>query len=244
MRKEQLKVLAIYGDPVPATVFTDNADTEWCRFLVSGSWSGPQDTSKAGRTMQVETLPDGSFTVTVQKLIPARRAEDDSWLNEQTDLALNAIEETLGLDSSSLSSCENRIGHDDTRFDCLMETSEQDFVDTVEALMELNTFCDICGYFYNADLESAGDSHPSVNNGYNCRHPHCEDAEFGIGCCRASCCPLSYPADGLVCQRCGSNCSECGEEGCECEDDYVVATIPRRLFSARTMLLVPQEEEK
>ncbi len=116
----------------------------------------------------------------------------------------------------------------------------------VEALMPLNTFANICGHFFNACQTAGYEDAPCVNNGYNCGHPQCEDEEEGIGKCLASCCPLCYPADGGDCKAFGRTCENCpdvGCEECECEDDYVVATIPKHLFNERSMYLRPQENK-
>lgn len=112
---------------------------------------------------------------------------------------------------------------------------------TVEAVMPLNTFANICGFFYNACLAEGCEDKPVVNNGYNCKHPDVGDEDEGIGYCLVSACPLAYPADGLTrCEQC-QNCEECGNEGCECDDDLVVATIPQDEFDARHMELVQPE---
>lgn len=112
---------------------------------------------------------------------------------------------------------------------------------TVEAVMPLNTFANICGFFYNACLAEGCEDKPVVNNGYNCKHPDVGEEDEGIGCCLASACPLAYPADGLTrCERC-QNCEECGNEDCECDDDLVVATIPQDEFNARYMDLIQPE---
>lgn len=105
----------------------------------------------------------------------------------------------------------------------------------IKALMPFDTFCDICGYFYNANLEDGGDERPDVNNGYNCRHSACEEEKDGVGCCHTYTCPLCYEANGETCQQCGNKCAECGNEECQCEDDYVVASIPKRLFNEQKM---------
>ena len=39
------------------------------------------------------------------------------------------------------------------------------------AIMPINDFANMCGYFYNAYLRDG----ISVNNGYNCSHPKCEE---------------------------------------------------------------------
>lgn len=64
-------------------------------------------------------------------------------------------------------------------------------------ILELNSFANLCGHFFNACLSD----NISFNNGYNCDHAEQAevetDEEFGkeIGCCFAHSCPLAYPAD-------------------------------------------------
>lgn len=75
------------------------------------------------------------------------------------------------------------------------------------AIMELNDFANICGYFYNAVSEKGS----SVNNGYNCKHPECHEIQNGVGCCMSCSCPLGWEADE----------DDCEKFGVEYEDGYV-----------------------
>ncbi|WP_413778117.1 hypothetical protein [Caproicibacterium sp. XB1] len=58
-------------------------------------------------------------------------------------------------------------------------------------IYSIDEFANQCGYFYNAYLEKG----ISANNGYNCRHPKCEEVQNGVGCCFSWGCPLGYEAD-------------------------------------------------
>lgn len=78
-------------------------------------------------------------------------------------------------------------------------------------ILELNSFANLCGHFFNAYLSDD----ISVNNGYNCDHEEQEetyDDETGkmVGCCYAHSCPLAYPADA----------DDLYEHGVIGEDDY------------------------
>lgn len=112
----------------------------------------------------------------------------------------------------------------------------------MKAIMSLNQFANRCGYFFNSALAEGYEDKPVVNNGYNCKHPECGDEEEGIGCCRADTCPLAYPADGLICQRSGMQCSECGCEECECDDDEMVVEVDANDFDPRYMIRAVDEE--
>lgn len=112
----------------------------------------------------------------------------------------------------------------------------------MKVIMSLNRFANRCGYFFNCNLTEGFEDKPNVNNGYNCSHPDCDDEEEGIGCCRADTCPLSYPADGPICQSCGMQCSECGNEECDCDDDMVVVEVDDCQFNPSYMWQVKEEE--
>lgn len=92
-------------------------------------------------------------------------------------------------------------------------------------LMRLNNFANRCGYFYNAWLDPDSKSQP--NNGYNCRHPHCDEQDdFGTGCCFAWACPLCCEADE----------QDCAEFGVEYEDgEFVLVDVSPEDFNAKTM---------
>ena len=79
-----------------------------------------------------------------------------------------------------------------------------------------------------------------VNSGFNCRYPEQEEIEDGIGCCYAWSCPLCNTSNGLICAKCGVECEDCGTEDCKCEDDYVIATIPKVFFRKVEMHPVPE----
>ena len=78
--------------------------------------------------MLVDQCPDGSFTISVQKLISASIAEDQTALDEEVDKVLNHIEDVLGLDQMSLSSDSSNVGHRETKWDYLMNDGEQRLV--------------------------------------------------------------------------------------------------------------------
>lgn len=106
--------------------------------------------------------------------------------------------------------------------------------EAIKVLMEINTWANRCGYFFNAYLTPADPSDktfypgrdPSPNNGYNCRHPECETVEGGIGCCCAFSCPLAYEADE----------EDCAWFGVEYEEgEFVVVEIPEEKFNENRM---------
>lgn len=105
----------------------------------------------------------------------------------------------------------------------------------IKVVMPLNTFANMCGHFFNCNLTEGFEDKPNVNNGYNCSHPDCEDVQDGVGCCFSWSCPLTYSADGLVCQRCGIECENCGKEECSCDDDFMVCEIPESEYDKRYM---------
>lgn len=111
----------------------------------------------------------------------------------------------------------------------------------MKVLMSLDQFANRCGHFFNCNLTEGFEDVSDVNNGYNCNHPDCGDKEDGIGCCRTDTCPLAYPADGLICQCSGMQCSECGDEDCECDDNLMVVEIDDQAFDARHMTRVIEE---
>lgn len=112
----------------------------------------------------------------------------------------------------------------------------------MKVLMSLNSLANRCGYFFNNDLKNP--SGPSVNNGYNCSHPDCEEVQDGIGCCYSFSCPLAYSADGLVCSHAGVECEDCGNENCECDEGMMVCEIPDEKFDVNSMWLVPEDVYK
>ena len=73
----------------------------------------------------------------------------------------------------------------------------------VPDIMTINQVANICGHFFNAELDP--DSEFSPNNGYNCRNPKNETKENGIGCCYQWSCPLEnvIPADEEDCEKYG-----------------------------------------
>lgn len=91
-----------------------------------------------------------------------------------------------------------------------------------------------CGCFYNADLERQ--DYPTVNNGYNCRHPKQddgEDMEDGrfIGACHVRSCQLGYPPNAKDLAEYGVITDDEAEayydedsDEYETMDDYIVVT--------------------
>lgn len=110
----------------------------------------------------------------------------------------------------------------------------------MEVLISLNHLANRCGYFFNCNLTEGMEDKPDINNGYNCNHPACGDEEDGIGCCRADTCPLATPANGAICQSCGSDCESCGNEDCECDDDMMVAEIKEQDYDSRYMYRIKE----
>ena len=98
----------------------------------------------------------------------------------------------------------------------------------MKAIMDINTFANRCGHFYNAYLKEG----ICVNNGYNCKHPKQErtwtDEETGktAGFCSCGCCPLGYQAGEADCLRSGLS----PESG-----DYIVVDIPEEQFNEDKM---------
>lgn len=86
------------------------------------------------------------------------------------------------------------------------------------AIMPINSFATMCGYFYNAVYNNF-DS-PAPNNGYNCNHPECKRIEEGYGCCHAWACPLGWEADE----------EDCSEFGIEYEEgEFLITKNPETL---------------
>lgn len=101
---------------------------------------------------------------------------------------------------------------------------------TVLALMNINTMANRCGYFYNAYFDDGAESCP--NNGYNCRHPECDDVEDGVGCCHTWSCPLCYEADE----------EDCNQFGIEYEsNEFVICEIPASEFYENRMWKMNRE---
>lgn len=73
--------------------------------------------------------------------------------------------------------------------------------DRTRVMMAINCFANMCGYFFNANFDDGCDICP--NNGYNCRHPECEEKFDGIGCCFSWGCPFGRPADEEDCLEFG-----------------------------------------
>ena len=81
----------------------------------------------------------------------------------------------------------------------------------ISVLMDVNSWANRCGYFFNAALSPKNPddknfypgSQPCPNNGYNCRHPEQSEQHNGIGCCFAWSCPLAYEADEEDCEAFG-----------------------------------------
>lgn len=123
--KMYVKNMKVYGDNTDVTIYPTACGDEWVRFMVTGSWDGPQDTSAAGKDMCVQLMSDGSFTITKQKLIPVSYISDERQLNELTDMTLNAIEDALDLNTMSLSSGSTWVGHNSADMDYLMTNEER-----------------------------------------------------------------------------------------------------------------------
>ena len=101
-------------------------------------------------------------------------------------------------------------------------------------LMEINTWANRCGYFYNAYLtpKDSGDTEfypgrdPSPNNGYNCRHPDCDCMEDGVGCCYTWSCPFGFEADEEDCKAYGVEHQE---------SEFIIVDIPETEFNDNRM---------
>ena len=78
----------------------------------------------------------------------------------------------------------------------------------VPDIMTINDLANICGHFFNAELDP--DCEFAPNNGYNCRHPENEEKEAGVGCCYQWGCPLQNvcPADEEDCEKYGLDYEE------------------------------------
>ncbi len=79
----------------------------------------------------------------------------------------------------------------------------------VPDIMTINNLANICGYFFNAELNPETKC-GGVNNGYNCKHPEQEENCGGIGCCYQWSCPLAnvIPADEEDCEKYGLDYEE------------------------------------
>jgi hypothetical protein len=129
----------------------------------------------------------------------------------------------------------------------MAETNIADYIEalrkempTISVLLEMNAWANRCGYFYNAYLTPKDPDDesfypgkvPSPNNGYNCRHPECDQIEYehevegGIGCCYDFTCPFAFGADEEDCEAFGVEY----EEG-----EYVVAEIPETEYEPAVM---------
>ena len=101
-------------------------------------------------------------------------------------------------------------------------------------LIELNTWANRCGYFYNAyltpkdpnDTEFYPGRDSSPNNGYNCRHPESYKADDGTGCCYAWSCPLAIEAEEEDCEAFGMEHEE---------SQFVLVDIPESDFDEMYM---------
>ncbi|MDE7246827.1 MAG: hypothetical protein K2N43_02960 [Lachnospiraceae bacterium] len=240
--KKYCRELKIHGIPTEAQIFADANGREWVRMITEGCWE-PQTIHKSDRHIHICVNKDASINAAVQQFIPAEKASDERWLEEQMDRMLNSIESSLGLRPDPLLSASNWAGHSSKQLDDRMNEFEKAVAagETVQALMEINTLANICGYFFNHCRIPELSSHETVNNGYNCAHSMQEEGEDGIGSCCAWSCPFCYPANGSVCSACGVECEESGCEECECEDDYVVASIPEKFFCKSKMELIPSD---
>lgn len=78
--------------------------------------------------------------------------------------------------------------------------------DGTRAIMTINGFANICGYFFNANFDDSCSTCP--NNGYNCKHPDCEEEYKGIGCCHTWSCPFGFEADEEDCKEFGYDYEE------------------------------------
>ncbi len=235
------KKVKIHSIPTEVQIFADANGREWVRYMTGGCWE-PQTINKSSKHILSYINEDESISVFAQQLILVEKLSDERWLGEQMDSMVRDIESSLGLKPDSLISAANWIGVSSGQLDGLMREFEKAIVagETVQALMEINTLANICGYFFNHCYVPELCDHETVNNGYNCRHPAQGEGEDGIGSCYAWTCPFCYPANGSVCASCGIECEESGNEECECEDDYVVASIPEELFCKSKMELIPK----
>jgi hypothetical protein len=91
-------------------------------------------------------------------------------------------------------------------------------------LMEINTWANRCGYFYNANFDP--DAPCTPNNGYNCKHEAQEEQTNGVGCCFTWSCPLGVEA----------NEEDCETFGVEYEDsELIIVDIPPEDFNKHIM---------
>ena len=89
------------------------------------------------------------------------------------------------------------------------------------AIMPINDFANICGYFFNACLDQ--EENFCCNNGYNCRHVEQEEKNVNpktgheVGKCYAWSCPFGWEADEKDCEEFGWDYEE---------DDFIVTENP------------------
>ena len=112
--------------------------------------------------------------------------------------------------------------------------------DGTRAIMPINDMANICGYFFNAELDDSCETSP--NNGYNCKHPECGEIQDDIGCCMCSSCPMGWEADE-------DDCDELLMEAIELAVNMgqVSASMIQRKFKvgyARAGRIVDQMEER
>lgn len=106
-------------------------------------------------------------------------------------------------------------------------------------ILELNTFANLCGHFYNAEYHDP--ALPNCNNGYNCNHPDQEEgvevSDRFIGSCYGWSCPLGYPPDRHDLKKYGVEDYD-GEPDSKDEEadfDYIIVTDPEAVRSLRSM---------
>ena len=90
--------------------------------------------------------------------------------------------------------------------------------DGTRAIMPINDMANICGYFFNAELDDSCETSP--NNGYNCKHPECGEIQDDIGCCMCSSCPMGWEADE----------EDCDEFGIEYEEGEYIVTEEQEIL--------------
>lgn len=112
----------------------------------------------------------------------------------------------------------------------------------MEVLMPLNALANRCGFFFNCELTPGYEDKPCINDGFNCSHPECGDADEGIGKCLASSCPIAYQASGEDCHDFGVACECVGCPDCECENDMMVCEIPEDEFDESQMYRRQEKE--
>lgn len=90
--------------------------------------------------------------------------------------------------------------------------------DGTRAIMPINDMANICGYFFNAELDDSCETSP--NNGYNCKHPECGEIQDDIGCCMCSSCPIGWEAGE----------EDCDEFGIEYEEGEYIVTEEQEIL--------------